>query len=637
MTDRAVPDCHSTRATRVSRGLTQVARWWHILHYHHPSQLVMRLVGRLHTRSTRALWNHRVRQPFRPLPMLRNHAGLASVSRHKLTQRGDDESRTNAQRILQGRFRFLNQERLLPSPLDWRLECQTEATHLWRFHLHYHEFLLDLAAEGLRSADPSWCRHAWTLVTDWIDHNRLDDRRVLDDAWHPYCISRRLPAWIHLWSASAPDPAVREQVLASMLYQARYLEAHLERDVQGNHLLENFRALALMGVFVDGPDSRRWLRKAAKGFQRELDVQILPHGEHFERSPMYHLQMLEALVEVRDATADVLPTLSDRCRRTADGMAEFLRAILHPDGQIPLLGDSCLNPDPPIAPLLARAQEGDASDAKRPASPAEANVVGDYWLHRHAQDFLLFDAGAVGPDHLPAHAHADLLSLEASIDGLRLLVDSGISSYDDDPMRRYGRSTAAHNAVQIDGADQCDMWSRFRMGYRGWPSRLATGTHAGFSWAGASHNACRRLGVPTVGRWLACRPGGPWFCIDWAQGDGQHRLTSRLHFHPEVAVELAGDEVRLQLGGRQLRLRWLTAGHVTLEEGWYSPQLGQRQQAPVLRWETSGRMPLACGWCLTWGEIEGTATLQTTPGGEPILRWVGPEFSAEFQPQFGQS
>jgi uncharacterized heparinase superfamily protein len=154
---------------------------------------------------------------------------------------------------------------------------------------------------------------------------------------------------------------------------------------------------------------------------------------------------------------------------------------------------------------------GDArwSSTTRSAAAAAARRVGDYWTWRHERDYLLFDAGPVGPDHLPAHAHADLLNIEISIDGRRFVVDSGVFDYEDGPMRRYCRSTAAHNALEIDGASQCDMWSRFRMGHRGWPTSLFTGSEGGFDWTSAAHNAYRRLGAPTVGRWIACRPGGP--------------------------------------------------------------------------------------------------------------------------------
>src|SRR6185503_10243813 len=171
-------------------------------------------------------------------------------------------------------------------------------------------------------------------------------------------------------------------------------------------------------------------------------------------------------------------------------MAVFLREILHPDGESPLLGDSCLNSTSPPRQLIA------AVDATTPARPSSspspghsttrtkgtiqeegaitpdgkesARVVGDYWVFRDQRDFLLFDAGPVAPDFLPAHGHCDLLGMEVSLSGRRFVVDSGVFNYEADAMRQYCRSTAAHNVLQIDDAEVCDVWSKFRMGYRGW-------------------------------------------------------------------------------------------------------------------------------------------------------------------------
>ena len=41
----------------------------------------------------------------------------------------------------------------------------------------------------------------------------------------------------------------------------------------------------------------------------------------------------------------------------------------------------------------------------------------------------LIDRSNVGPDYLPAHAHADTLSFELSLFGKRVIVNSGTSLY----------------------------------------------------------------------------------------------------------------------------------------------------------------------------------------------------------------
>ena len=200
-------------------------------------------------------------------------------------------------------------------------------------------------------------------------------------------------------------------------------------------------------------------------------------------------------------------------------------------------------------------------------------------------------------------------------------------------MRRYCRSTAAHNVLQIDDADQCDLWSRFRMGYRGWPSTLETGNTDGFSWARATHNAYRRLGVPRVGRWLACRPGGPWFCVDWAEGRGRHHLTSRLHLHPQtVVLSIRDGEVQLGFHGSTIQLSYLTPGKVDVVSGWYCPEFGRGLASPVIEWSAEAGLPAFSGWCLALENTGGIPRLDCDERGSLWIRWTDRQGHAELHP-----
>jgi uncharacterized heparinase superfamily protein len=315
---------------------------------------------------------------------------------------------------------------------------------------------------------------------------------------------------------------------------------------------------------------------------------------------MYHAHMLEAVLDVRDACVDSKSELSVECASTAKRMAVFLQSLLHPDGDIPLLGDSAFGECPDAAHLIARAGQGTESQGTASQfKEGEASRVGNYWIARDANSFLLFDGGNAGPDHLPAHAHADLLTLEASVDGKRLFVDSGVFNYQDDDMRRYCRSTAAHNVLQIDDLDQFDLWSRFRMGYRGWTYDFKSGQRDGYQWAEAWHDAYRRIGVPRVSRRIMYRSGGPWTITDTAVGQGRHKLTSRLHIHPDWAVvQTSYDELALQHGATKLILRALGHGTLTIASGWYCQEFGRRIESPVAEWTVETDLPATCGWRL---------------------------------------
>ena len=83
-----------------------------------------------------------------------------------------------------------------------------------------------------------------------------------------------------------------------------------------------------------------------------------------------------------------------------------------------------------------------------------------------SESCLIFDCGPLGPDYQPGHGHCDVLSYELSLHGQRVVVDTGVSTYEPCAERLYERSTAAHNTLRVDGEEQAEVWASFRVGRR---------------------------------------------------------------------------------------------------------------------------------------------------------------------------
>ena len=250
------------------------------------------------------------------------------------------------------------------------------------FHAHYGEDVLGAARAG---DAPSAAR----LLTDWIERNPARP----SDAWHPYTISTRAGNWIA--ALSLLPELETSAVRASLWRQLVVLARNVEDDVLGNHVIRNARALVLGGTAFG---AREMVERGVELLERELPVQILPDGGHYERSPVYHLVVLRDLLEIEAAT-DVpgLAAVIERMRGFAAGLAR-------PDGAPALFNDGGLD----LAPAL-----------ELPAADEGLSLFADtgYAVLRTPRVWLAFDCGPPSPPYLPAHAHADALSFQLWVDG----------------------------------------------------------------------------------------------------------------------------------------------------------------------------------------------------------------------------
>jgi hypothetical protein len=597
-------------------------RWYYVLISHRPSQLRRRALKLLQRRF------FPLRSAPAPLPadeeiLPRENDGLDQVLQRHLslrTARGSLSER--AWGLLAGEFCFLNESRTLGPLGNAPLKGLAPVSHLWRFHLHYQEYLLDLVAASQLGDIAEAQERVWPIIQAWIQGNPLDGPAAANDSWHPFCLSRRIAVWLMLLRADVIPAEHRAHIGRSIEEQTRFLERHLEWDLRGNHLFENLRTLILSGAAWEGERAECRLDRAIELCEAQIGEQILPSGEHFERSPMYHTQMLSAVLDMRDATRNLRPAFADLCQATAARMANFLGPLLHPDGQVPLLSDSAREETPcPAILILHAVPPSEVAPHVMPGSDGDRETDG-YWTWRRGDDFLLFDHAPVGADELPAHAHNDLLTIEASLHGKRLIVDSGVFDYEDSDMRTSCRSTSAHNVLQVDGADQCDLWSRFRMGRRGRPLAFSSGTDGEFAWAAATHNAYAHIGVERVGRWIACRTGGPWIFADWADGEQEHTLDDWVHLAPDVdIVRQDGEMVEVRSGETAARLVFHTPGRLTAETGWYCPDFGVRIEVPVIRFQHSGELPCMIVWTLEWEEPAGCVVVRADGQRETLISW----------------
>lgn len=486
-----------------------------------------------------------------------------------------------------GKIRLLGAIRDLGDPPDWQ---QLDAPRLWRFHLHYWDWSWGLATAPDRLAARAVFARLWR---SWQAQAGFRH----PDAWHPYPAALRAWSWCGVYGALVTGSDIEREFLAALAAHTRFLHHHLEYDVCGNHLIKDLKALAGLSVFLG---DERLLRTALVRLERQLAVQILPDGGHYERAPAYHCQVLADLLDVAGLLSAAGRAPSANLTGAIGRMRDWLGAVLLPSGQVPLLNDGF--PVPPALPGLLR-------PAPAPQSPLV--VLRDTGLVRAVTGdwHLLADVGPPCPPGLPAHAHADTLGCVLHVAGEPLLTDTGTSSYEPGPARRYERSTAAHSTVELDGADSTEVWAAFRAARLARVSRLAAQTSAAGVTFSAAHDGYRRLpGRPRhTRRWSLTSTGLQ--VDDLVTGRGRHQAAARWQLPPGSQVQIAGSSahVRAPAGRFTVRVRGTVPVTLTAETRPVATGFDATADAPALTCRFGADLPVRVTTALSQ-EPDGTGT-----------------------------
>jgi hypothetical protein len=281
-------------------------------------------------------------------------------------------------------------------------------------------------------------------------------------------------------------------VLGALAEHTAWVESNLEDQgaIPNNHLVANYVGLLVVGLlFPELPGAAGQVALAAKGLRAQMEAQVHEEGTSFEGSTFYHRLVVElftlAHVVALGAGVGLGKAYAERLRR----MYQAARAWCSEQGLAPQIGDNDSGrvfsfrkrgdlEQGYLAPLGA-ALFGEASlaggefpdeavwllgkpgldrfQALPPAAPP-ASVsfpAGGFHVLRGAGAVVTVSAGLQGQGGVGGHSHNDKLSFELHLGGQPVIVDPGTGTYTRDPaLRNAFRSTAAHNTLQVDAAEQ---------------------------------------------------------------------------------------------------------------------------------------------------------------------------------------
>ncbi len=548
-----------------------IKKYWHTSRHLRPVQIYGRLLFRL----------KRPRVDDRGPPLRRVAIG-----------RWTPPARRRMSMIGKRKFNFLNEH----GDLDQMGWDNPQVEKLWRYNLHYFDDLNALNASA---------RNVWHLaiIADWLDQNPP----ATGSGWEPYPLSLRVVNWIK-WACSGgvlPEPA-----LASLAIQVRWLTKRLERHLLGNHLFANAKALIFAGSFYEGTEAESWLDLGFKILETEVPEQILGDGGQFELTPMYHslavedvLDLINILAYYKSANSPKHLAQVNDLERRAPQMVRWLRIMSHPDGEISFFNDAAIGVAPSPKEIFGY--------ASRLGFPEDTQLRSMEWLEQsgyvrvtECSAVLIADVGSIGPDYLPAHAHADTLSFELSLHERRVIVNSGTSLYGVSEERLRQRGTAAHSTLMMDNLNSSEVWSGFRVAQRAKPFKVHLSEENRRLELSASHDGYARMDTSIVHIRSWIMEHGRLEINDRVEGSGYHSIEIQYFLSPEIEVKRLSDIEVLLLDGETSKeiavVRAEFGAKIAIKQTTWHPQFGLSLPNICLRIAIQTELPFAHTTNLSW-------------------------------------
>ena len=371
----------------------------------------------------------------------------------------------------------------------------------------------------------------------WIENTSIEEGISFD----PYPTSLRLVNLIK-WCLSNKN--YNESILNSIYFQAIVLKENIEWHLLANHIISNFKAIIFAGYFFDNEQSKRWLRDGKKNLLKQLDEQILKDGAHCELSPMYHNIVISDLLDLLQIN-NLSKTKYDQgfeiaLNKKINSMLDWSKNMTHPDNEIAFFNDSTFS----VCPRFNELKDYKNLVSKEQFQDETQNISymsdSGYISLRTDLGKIIIDAGNIGIDHNPGHAHADSLSFELSINSKRFFVNSGTSTYTRSELRNFQRSTRAHNTVEVNYSNSSDVWDIFRVGARAKNINTELINEDNKIIIKSFHNGYKKIIGGNIHQRTWEIEKNKISILDKLLGEDASG-TSRLYLHPNVEIESIND------------------------------------------------------------------------------------------------
>ncbi len=391
----------------------------------------------------------------------------------------------------------------------------------------------------------------------------IHDSKANKTIYDSHCISLRIINAIKFCSRfKINEPMINEFIH----FQCLYLKKNPEFHLRNNHLLENGFALLFAALYFKDHSLYEFSERLLIS---NIPKQILPDGAHFELSGMYHLRILQRMLDslyVLEKTEFQTSRLRKQIKSHASLMLGWIQQMQMTNGSLPAFNDSNEGFGPTLRSIFCM-----AARLKLDSSVVSLKESG-YRKLKNRNFELIVDVNGLSPNEAPGHSHADALHFILNVFGDPFIIDTGVSTYCKGKERIYERSTMAHNTVVVANQSQSEIYDSFRVGRRANIVHLKESNNE----IEAAHDGYSHLGVVHTRKIMLKSDGIE--IIDKIQSKKPIKCNAFLHIDKKSGLVQKGDK----FVSRFTSIEFLNSSSVSLGEGWHSPSFGMRSPCFVI-------------------------------------------------------
>lgn len=382
--------------------------------------------------------------------------------------------------------------------IDWLRQPEKDVEFIYQ--MNRHRYWICLGQAYALTGEESYVTAFVSQMMDWIIKNPLAEE-LKKKTWRRIEAGIRAENWLKAIGYMLNSPQITARVWEAFEKALLLHGQYLSEDGGSFSVRSNWGIMESSGLFAIGKvmenSTENNVRQMGQSFsllamkrlEKQLLVQVMDDGVHWEQSPMYHNEVLHCCLEVLRLADRCGHPVSEDTKDRIKSMAYADRFWQKPDGTQPAGGDSDCTDMRDILTAAAwqfrdsmlksgafstldyesawdygtaAGTDYEMLEAKEPEEKFICLKDSGNWFLRSGWDrrgdYFHVKCGGLGG----GHGHFDKLHIDLIVNGEELLTDSGRYTYVNGEERYRFKYAAAHNTAMAESREysHClDAWS----------------------------------------------------------------------------------------------------------------------------------------------------------------------------------